>query len=202
MVEKISAAILAGGSGSRFNSIIKPKIVINGEMIISRTLSVLSDIFNEIIIVTNTPSEFEEFSFCKIVCDEIPASGPLGGIHSALKSSSNEAVFIFAGDMPFPDAQIILRMTAVYENEICDALIPMIEGYIEPLHAVYSISLVKAIEGHLAGKSRIAVVDFVKKINARYFQLEKSAENIKAFTNVNSPEDIITAQKRLSQKPF
>jgi molybdopterin-guanine dinucleotide biosynthesis protein A len=202
MVKRISAAIMAGGSGSRFNGMVKPKIVINGEMIITRILSVLTDIFNEIIIVTNTPSEFEEFSSCKIVCDEIPASGPLGGIHAALKSSSNEAVFVFAGDMPFLDPQIIKKMTEVYENEICDALIPGIEGFIEPMHSVYSISLINAVEEYLTGKSRVAVVDFVKTINARYLQLGKSAEILKAFTNINSPEDIIVAEKRVSQKPF
>jgi molybdopterin-guanine dinucleotide biosynthesis protein A len=199
MIESISAAILAGGSGSRFNGMIKPKIVIDGELIITRLLSVLTDIFNEIFIVTNTPSEFEEFSFCKIISDEIPVSGPLGGIHAALKASSNEAVFVFAGDMPFPDPQIIRKMIELYEKEICDALIPGIEDYIEPLHSVYSISLVNAIEEHLARKSGIAVVDFVRTINARYLQLEKSAKNIKAFTNINSPEDIVMAEKKVSQ---
>jgi molybdenum cofactor guanylyltransferase len=190
MVKRISAAILAGGSGSRFNGMIKPRIVIDGEMILSRILSVLHDIFSEIILVTNTPAEFEEFSFCKIVQDEILNCGPLGGIHVALKSSSAGAVFVFAGDMPYPDKQIIMKMIDSYEDEICDAFIPRIENFIEPLHAIYNISLVNAIENHLVSKKGIAIVDFVKAINVRYLQLEKSEENLKAFTNINSPDDM------------
>jgi molybdopterin-guanine dinucleotide biosynthesis protein A len=200
MAEKISAAILAGGIGSRFHGMIKPKIIIGGEMIISRIISVIRDIFDEIIIVTNTPSEFEEFSFCKIVKDEIVNSGPLGGIHAALKSSSNKAVFILGGDMPFPDKRIIRKVIKAYDNKICDALIPRIEDYIEPLFSVYSVSLVKAIEDHLARNSRIAVADFVRTVNVRYLQLKKSTINNRAFTNINSPEDIIDAGERLDQK--
>jgi molybdopterin-guanine dinucleotide biosynthesis protein A len=200
MVERISAAILAGGSGSRFHGVLKPKILIDGEMIISRILSEIRNIFSEIIIVTNSPFEFEEFGFCKTVKDEIIGSGPLGGIHAALKSSSNKAVFVFAGDMPFPDPRIILKMTADYQSEACDALVPMIEEYIEPLHSVYNSSLVTAIENYLANKNGIAVADFIKMINVRYLQFEKSAENLKAFTNINSPEDIVIAEKRLCIK--
>jgi len=202
MVGRISAAILAGGSGSRFNGIMKPKIIIGGEMIISRMLSVLGNIFTEIIIVTNTPSEFEEFSLCKIVSDEITDSGPLAGIHAALKASSYNAVFVFAGDMPFPNQHIIMKIAEGYENDDCDALVPRIEGYTEPLHSVYSTSLVKAIEEYLSVKDRIAIVDFLKTVNARYCEFEKSAENLKAFTNINSPDDIVIAEKRVTQKPF
>jgi molybdopterin-guanine dinucleotide biosynthesis protein A len=200
MVEGISAAILAGGSGRRVNGMIKPKIVIDGEMIISRIISVIRDIFDEIIIVTNTPSEFEEFSFCKIVGDEIVNSGPLGGIHAALKASSNKAVFIMGGDMPFPDRRVIMKVTKAYDNKICDALIPRIDDYMEPLFSVYSVTLVKSIEDHLARNSRIAVVDFVRTINVIYLQLKTTTINKRTFTNINSLEDIIDAGERPNQK--
>jgi molybdopterin-guanine dinucleotide biosynthesis protein A len=201
MIRKISAAILAGGSGSRFRNVVKPKIVIDGVMIISRILSVLNEIFSEIIIVTNTPAEFEEYR-CVTLPDEIRGSGPLGGIHAALKYSSNEAVFVIAGDMPFPDKNIILKMAREFENDACQVLVPRIDGYIEPLHSVYHTSLAVAIQEHLAGKGRIAVIDFLKTIDVRYFDLEKSEENLKAFTNINSPEDIVLAEKRVTPKPF
>jgi molybdopterin-guanine dinucleotide biosynthesis protein A len=202
MGRRFSAAILAGGSGSRFNGIVKPKIIIGGETIIARILSAMSKIFDEIIIVTNAPSEFEEFGFCKIVCDEIPGSGPLGGIHAALKASSSNAVFVFAGDMPFPDRHIILKMAEGYENYACDALVPRIDGYSEPLHSVYSTSLVNAMEEYLSGGGRIAVVEFLKTVNVSYYDIENSAENLKAFTNINSPEDIIIAEQMLTRSRF
>jgi molybdenum cofactor guanylyltransferase len=190
MTQKISAVILAGGAGSRFKGRIKPKIVIEGETIISRIISIVRDIFNEIIIVTNTPREFTAFNFCKIVQDEILNAGPLGGIHAALKSSSNEAIFVFAGDMPFLDKGIILNMIDVYDNAPCDVLIPAIEEKIEPLHSIYNTSLTGYLEAYLHSDHTNAVRDFIKLLNVRYLKFDGSRENKKAFTNINSASDI------------
>ena len=46
MAGKISGVILAGGAGSRFNGMMKPKIVIDGETIISRIIICQSGIFS------------------------------------------------------------------------------------------------------------------------------------------------------------
>ena len=48
MANKISGAILAGGSNKRFGGITKSNIVIDGETIISRIISTISDLFDEI----------------------------------------------------------------------------------------------------------------------------------------------------------
>lgn len=190
MTGKISGAILAGGAGSRFNGRMKPKILIDGEPIISRIVSVIGDIFDEIIIVTNTPEEFTEFSHYRIVPDEIPNAGPLGGIHSAVKASSNEAVFVFAGDMPFPDTGIILRMIEQYDSSTSEVLIPGIEELIEPLHAIYSRSIAEHLEYYLNSDQSNAVRDYIKLLNVRYLWLEDTDDNKKAFTNINSASDI------------
>ena len=143
---KISAAILAGGAATRFDGRVKSKIVIDGETIISRMVSVIRDIFDELIIVTNNPEEFSDFNFCSIVRDEIPGAGPLGGIHAAMKASSNDAVFVFAGDMPHLDREIIIKLVDTYEKYDCNALIPVIEENIEPLHSIYRISLAENLD--------------------------------------------------------
>ncbi len=143
MTEKLSGVVLAGGAGSRFDGRMKPKIVIEGETIISRIISSIRDIFDEIIIVTNTPDEFADFTFCTIVQDEIQNAGPLGGIHAAMKAAQGKSIFVFAGDMPFLDRNIIIRMIDVYEKSLADALIPEVAGYIEPLHSIYRGSLTR-----------------------------------------------------------
>jgi molybdopterin-guanine dinucleotide biosynthesis protein A len=187
---KISGAILAGGAATRFEGRAKSKIIIDGETIISRIISSIRDIFDELIIVTNTPEEFVDFNFCIIVRDEIPGAGPLGGIHAAMKASSNDAVFVFAGDMPFLDKGIIIKLVDTYEKSDCNALIPVIEGYIEPLHSIYSISLTENLEAYLKSDQSKAVRDYIKSLNARYLKLEGSEKNRIAFTNINSASDI------------
>ena len=194
MAGKISGVILAGGAGSRFNGRLKPKIVIDGESIISRIISVIRDLFDEIIIVTNNPEEFEEFNFCRIIQDEIPNAGPIGGIHAGMKSSSNKAIFVFAGDMPFLDKGIILNLIDVFGNSGADAVIPAIEEYIEPLHSVYSTSLTHNLEIYLKSDHSKAVRDFIKLLNVEYLQFDGTENNKRAFTNINNPSDIFSAK--------
>jgi molybdopterin-guanine dinucleotide biosynthesis protein A len=84
MVHSISGIILAGGANRRFNGMTKSNIIIDGKTIISRITDTIRDIFDEIIIVTNTPEEFKEYNKYKIVSDQFLKVGPIGGIHAAL----------------------------------------------------------------------------------------------------------------------
>jgi len=190
MTGKISGAILAGGAASRFDGRVKSKIIIDGETIISRIISVIRDIVDEIIIVTNNPEEFEDLNFCRIIKDEILNAGPLGGIHAAMKASSNKAIFVFAGDMPFLDRNIILGMIEVYKKSDGDALIPKVGEYTEPLHSIYNISLADHLETYLNNDQSLAVRDYLRSLNVQYIQFEVSEKNNVAFTNINSASDI------------
>ena len=104
----ISGVVLAGGANSRFGGRNKAKTLIGGGQIILRILYTLRQIFDEIIIVTNTPDEYGQLEGVKIARDHFLKVGPLGGIHASMKVSSKEAVFIFAGDMPFLNRDLII----------------------------------------------------------------------------------------------
>jgi len=197
MVNNISGVILAGGASKRFNSAIKANLVIGRKKIISRITDTIKDVFDEIIIVTNTPEEFAEFNNYKIVTDEYKKIGPIGGIHAALKSSSREALFVFAGDMPLLDKKFINRQIDFYNSHKCDILVPRINSLDEPLHAIYNLSLLKKLEEYLSGNHDYAVKEFFRVIDVRYMQLEDSEENNNMFTNINSPDDIARIEKIL-----
>jgi molybdopterin-guanine dinucleotide biosynthesis protein A len=198
MIQNISGVILAGGANIRFNGIIKANIVINGKTIISRIIETIKDIFDEIIIVTNTPEEFIEYPDIKLTGDQILKAGPLGGIHAALKASSKEALFVFAGDMPLLKKEFIVRQIDFFNSNKCDILVPRIDQYIEPLHAIYNISLCKTLENYLKSENDFAVRKFLKELNISYLQFEESEETKNAFSNINSPSDIFIVEKILS----
>jgi molybdopterin-guanine dinucleotide biosynthesis protein A len=190
MANRISGVILAGGSNKRFGGITKANVVIDGETIISRIISTISDLFDEIIIVTNKPEEFQEFIQYKIVKDKYLKAGPLGGIHAALKISSKDAIFVFAGDMPFLDKEIISDQINEFNKRKHDILIPEVEQFIEPLHAIYRKSVLNRLERFLSeGKSR-AVRDFLNEVNVCYLQMTKTEKTEIAFANINSPSDL------------
>jgi len=186
----ISGAILAGGTNNRFRGITKANVVIEGVTIISRIISVIEKFFPELIIVTNRPDEFQEFSQFKITKDQYLNAGPLAGIHAAMKASAEEAVFIFAGDMPFPDKRIIADQIKEFNNRNCDVLIPKIGHYIESLHAIYRKSLLNDLERFISERRNRAVRDFLGEVNVEYLQLSYNEQNRRAFTNINSPSDL------------
>jgi molybdenum cofactor guanylyltransferase len=191
MANRISGVILAGGSNKRFGGITKANIIVGGKTIISRIISTISIVFDEIIIVTNTPEEFREFIQYKIVEDQYLKAGPLGGIHAALKASSEDAIFVFAGDMPFLDKEIITDQINEFNKQQHDVLIPEVNQFIEPLHAIYRKSVLNDLERFLfLGKSR-AVRDFLSEVNVGYLQIPKTEKTEIAFANINSPSDLV-----------
>ena len=190
MGNRISGVILAGGSNKRFGGIPKVNVVIDGKTIFSRIISTIGDLFEEIIIVTNKPEEFREFIQYKIVEDQFLKAGPLGGIHAGLKASSKKAVFVFAGDMPFLDKEIITDQINEFNKGGYDVLIPKVNQFIEPLHAIYRKSVLKDLERFLSERKSRAVRDFLDEVNIGYLQIPKTEKSDLAFANINSPSDL------------
>jgi|WetSurMetagenome_2_1015567.scaffolds.fasta_scaffold00024_8 molybdopterin-guanine dinucleotide biosynthesis protein A len=190
MKTKIAGVILAGGSNKRFGGITKANIIINGEKIISRLLTTLELVFEENLIVTNSPEQFPDLKKYKITGDLYKNAGPLGGIHAAMKSASSEALFVFAGDMPFPDISLIRRQISEFESGDFNIFLPQIGCMIEPLHAIYRKSIIDSLEEILRDKKAIPVRDFIKNQKYGIFKLDDTPVNRRAFTNINSPSDI------------
>ena len=195
MQQSITAAILAGGPGSRMKGLTKSLVKIDGETIISRILSVFSNIFGEIIIVTNSPGEYREFPYCRIVRDKFTGKGPIGGIHSALKHASNDTVFICAGDMPLLNRNLIMKQISLFNEMRCDILVPKADSLIEPLHAVYRRKVLTSLGQFIAlGKSN-AVREFFTTVDVKYMEVDKNEEMQHIFSNINNPSDISAIER-------
>ena len=186
----VSAAILAGGANKRFQGKTKANIQISGVRIIARTIKILHDIFDDIVIVTNTPDEFKGYKHYTLVPDEIKNVGPLGGIHAAMKAAKNDSVFVFASDMPCISSNLIRQHIEFYQKRRCDAAIPRIKDFKEPLHAIYSTRIVEKLDDYLKNAHDYSIESFLKNLNIRYHNLEDSEEIRKSFININTPQDL------------
>jgi molybdopterin-guanine dinucleotide biosynthesis protein A len=190
MSNTISGAILAGGANRRFNGVTKANLLVGGKPVISRIIDVIGEIFNEIIIVTNTPGEFQAYDRFRITVDEVKDAGPLGGIHAALKAASNDSVFIIAGDMPFPDKILINKLIAKYLSTDCQILVPRVNGNIEPLHSIYHVSVLARLEEFISKGSDYSVRRFFDMVNVNYIKLDNTPNILTALTNINTPSDL------------
>lgn len=193
----IGCSILAGGKNSRLGGKNKAFLKINNCSIIENNIYFLEQIFNEIILVTNNK---EKYSFLNndiiIVSDIIKNIGPLGGIHSALYHTKNQALFFTPCDMPFLNKDLILKIINTFKNTDCDAVVPRINKNIEPLYAIYSKNILKKLQNHLNGTKIYSIRKFYEKINVCYLDLIDDEITRKTFININTPDDINNISKK------
>lgn len=194
----ISAALLSGGAAKRFGGITKANIVVGGRTIVSRILNTFSGLFDEIMIITNSPAEFNSIQGVRLVPDIVRNVGPLGGIHAALSASSAEAVFIVAGDMPLINSDLIIEQIKLFRAGMPDALIPRKGQFIEPLHSIYSKKVLPSLDDYLRKDRSHAVWEFITTLNAEYFEYAGNDVVANPFMNVNSPEDALLIEKIIS----
>ena len=185
----ISAVILSGGRNTRMEGRDKAMLSVAGQPILERSISVLEQIFEELIIVTNDTRTYN-YKGIKIVKDEIKNIGPLGGIHAGLGYLSGKAGFFVGCDMPFLHNDIIRQQVEHFNRTPCDALVPRIGGSIEPLHAVYKTSLKDKINNFVKKSDDHSIRSFLKTTNVHFFDLQDTASNRQCFRNINTPEDL------------
>ncbi|MDT8401387.1 MAG: molybdenum cofactor guanylyltransferase [Bacteroidales bacterium] len=186
----ITAAILAGGRNTRFAGRTKAKIVIDGKPIIEKTLEVVRSVFDDVLIITNNRTEFEEYDYVRMAGDIYHKKGPLGGLHSALTNTDKEAVFLVAGDMPELSVSTVSAVALNFRNTECEVLVPVYKGLIEPLHAVYSKTVLARLDDFLKSENKYSIREFLKLVDDKYLEIEERSSEINPFRNINSPEDL------------
>ncbi len=186
-----TAAILAGGKNTRFSGRTKAKIIIDGRPLIERTIDVLKAVFYDIVIITNNKEEFRSYMHIRKAGDIYHNLGPLGGLHSALKHTDREAVFVVASDMPELSADIIRHIIRRYEDTECEALIPEYNGHIEPLHAMYNRNILHSLESFIEKGSGYSIREFLEIVDDKYIMINDSKKVKNPFLNINSPEDLL-----------
>ena len=185
-----TAAILAGGKNSRFSGRTKAKLIIDGRPLIERTIKVLEEVFNDIIIITNNESELSDYRHIRMSGDIYHNIGPLGGLHSALANTDRKAVFLFGCDMPEINANIIRYVADSFNKLECEVLIPDYKGYIEPLHAIYNRNIMERLENFIKTTDDYSIREFLKLVDDKYLVIESIKGNKNPFININSPEDL------------
>jgi len=154
---------------------------------------------DEIIVVANRSNQVQ-FLDCPIYPDELPGSGPLGGLYTALLHAQHPNVGVLACDMPFASPDLLAFQRHLLINTGVDVVIPETDQGLEPFHAVYRretcLSLVRnAIQ---SGETRVvgwlpeARVHYLKPNEIRSYDPQQLA-----FHNLNTPE-----QFRLAEQEF
>jgi len=156
----------------------------------------LDTLTDETVVVVNTEARGEELPLpkdAKAAVDMYPDSGSLGGIFTGLAAATNDWGVVVACDMPFLNAALIKHMITLREGY--DAIVPVIDGYPEPTHALYSKACLPHIERRLKAR-QLKIAGFFDDVRVRYVgadEIDRFDSERLSFFNVNTPEDLSRA---------
>ena len=195
-----SGVILAGGLSTRFSGEKKAFLGVGGRRIIDAIYDVFNSVFDEIIIVTNDPSDYLEWN-ANIVTDIFPVRSSLTGIHTGLFYSSHPFIFVTACDSPFIKKELVETVLNSIDPGI-SVVVPETSKGLEPLFAVYSRTCLPVMEHHIK-EEKLKIQRMFHKFKVRKVAeeiLRKKDPELMSFFNVNTAEDLKKAEHWLENK--
>ena len=192
-----SCIILAGGKSIRLGH---DKVLekVGDSSLLEQVISRIDSLSNEIIIVTAEKRDFPQLkgqTKIKIVSDIYPGKGSLGGIYTGLVASETQYNIVVAADMPFLNQPLLRYMLEVSDG--FDFVLPRINTFFEPLHAVYSRYCIDPIDS-LIRKGRKVIIELFNYVKVKYIEAEeidKFDPQHLSFFNINTKDDLERAKK-------
>lgn len=191
----VTGVLLAGGNSRRMGQN-KALMPLAGHRLVDRVLAVLRGIFDDLLMVTNSPDLYADLGV-RMVPDLVAGKGALGGIHSAIHHAATPHCLVVACDMPFLNAAVLRYL--VEQRSGYDVVVPSVHGRPQPLHTVYGKACLQPIARCLETE-RLHVVGFFPAVRVREVTAEELAgfdpEGL-SFRNLNTPEEFADAARRL-----
>ncbi len=182
----MTGVVLIGGKSRRFGT---DKVFAEymGRPLINHVTGILKDLFDEVVLVGHLRPGLERY---RVVEDIRPGCGPLGGIYTALNSTSAEYCFVCAADMPNLNPGLIAHMIAQAQGH--DITMPLWSKGREPLHAFYRRTIIPHAESLLAQNSYriMELVDRVDTLIIPEETLRLFGDPEVLFSNINTVHDL------------
>ena len=191
-----SAAVLVGGQGKRMGRD-KAFLPVGGIPSLQWIIQALLPLTDDLLLVTNNDEKQRRVAELvtpqapnvRFVTDVFPGTGTLGGIFSALQSANSPYCLIVGCDMPFLKPALLQFLAGLAPH--FQAVVPMINGRYQPLHAIYHKDCLDAIEADLRN-NRLKATGFLAQVT---FRTVTEAEilpldpELISFRNMNTPEE-------------
>ena len=193
----ISCIVLAGGKSLRLGRD-KAFETVDNRNLLQWVLFRLRMFNSEVVLVTSTEQPFTQFTGhprLKIVTDNYPGKGPLGGIYTGLVASESLYNLVIACDMLFLNQGLLRYMMQLLAD--FDLVVPRLGKLVEPLHSIYSKSCLAPIES-LLRQGSLQVYQLFSLVKVRYVEAEeidKFDPQHLSFFNINTEADLEKARE-------
>lgn len=196
MISDCTALILAGGESRRMGQD-KAALLLNGQTLLQRVIAVVEPLFSEVIVSTRRVRA--DCGYGQI-CDDPAHSGPLAGLSAGLAVTKTRWVFVIACDMPFITPELITQLASLREN--FDAVVPVVQGYPQPLAAFYATRILGQLQELQRGEGKQSLRELLTKLTVRYVnETEVQAADLGGFVDLDTPQDVSAAESQMRYKP-
>lgn len=203
MARAIAGLVLAGGQSRRMGGGDKFLLDLGGQTLLERAIGCLSPQVDELAVSANCdPSLLTGYSG-PVLPDAPPAGrGPLAGILAGLDWAADQTrtshLVTAASDTPFFPADLVARLLHAARDDHDLIVLASSGGQTHPVFGLWPVQLRHSLREWLARGRNLKVTDFVE--SRRWTLCEYAIEaGADPFFNVNTPDDIITATRRLSE---
>jgi len=198
---EVTGVLLAGGKSRRMGED-KRHLVVGEQTLLERGLAVLRSIFQDVLVVIaqDSPSLGVD---ARVVRDQVPDCGSLGGLYTGLIQATTPWIFAVACDMPFVNPAVIAQFTN--RRGATDIVMAKLAGQLHPMHALYGKRCVPLVEQMIQAR-RLKVQGIVSQSSLRVqyvteedlFTLDPS---YRSFYNVNTVAELEEARLLLTRVP-
>lgn len=191
----VTGVILAGGKSRRMGED-KRFLLVGEATLLDRTVSVMTKLFPEVLIVIAQDSPPLTVAGCAIYRDLIADCGSLGGLYTGLAQAASERIFVVACDMPFLNPDMIRWFVA--RDPAADIVMAQLPDGLQPLHAVYGKRVVPVFERMATSHElKIRNIAFDPSLRVTVVSPAEWGERdplARSFQNVNTPADLEAAR--------
>jgi molybdenum cofactor guanylyltransferase len=176
----------------------KAMLEIGGVMMIERAIDLVRRAGMEPVVVGSFGEDQRNLS-ARVIPDDWPGAGPLGGIATALRETQSQWNLVIACDMPYLTAEWLKFLLRRASASPADAVVPENKNGAEPMCAMYHQRAEVAIRGALDNGIR-KVTEGLVKLQVEYVERAEwkgfDSDGL-LFKNMNEPADYEEARARL-----
>ncbi|SDI36972.1 molybdenum cofactor guanylyltransferase [Propionivibrio dicarboxylicus] len=190
MIADCTALILAGGDSRRMGCD-KTRLQFGGRILLQHVIDELRPVFSQVLVSVR---EGRNDIRVPQVRDRSTGKGPLAGLSAGLARVNTPWIFALAADMPFINPALIARLAR--ERRDHQAVVPVIDGFPQPLTAFYARSALNEMQRTLSGGTDCSLRGLLKRLDVCWVDAEKlraADPALRSFIDLDTPEDLAQA---------
>lgn len=196
MIEDCTAIILAGGDSQRMGRD-KANVLLGDQTLLQHVIATMQQIFPRVIVSVRQPRpEIDLPQICDANTGAGMDAGPLAGLAASLGQITTPWAFAVACDMPFVTPAMVEYLAQQRPGN--QAVVPVVQGYPQPLAAFYASSCLDPIRVHLADGGKNSLRAILERLQVRYVEeaeLLKVDAALRSFFDLDTPQDVALAVK-------